>query len=107
LIANCPYATDNDDKEEEKGKKKFEKKNSSTTRREAKPILSRSGIQIRAPPTPTMKASPPLPSTRPLSSLRSTTRASWQNRVRRRYTKRTFLNILSLVMMMILVMRKI
>jgi hypothetical protein len=105
FISNCQYAIDNDSEEDKKVKKKVEKEFFKNKGDEA--TLARSGIQMQALVTPTMKTLSPLPSTNPPSSPRPTTHASWQRTEKQRYTQDTLLNIIPLVMVIILVMRKI
>jgi hypothetical protein len=97
FIANCP------DNESDQEKETRERRRRITRRPRARHISERSGIRIAPPPTPTMKDSPPLPSTSHLSFPTSITHASWQRR--RRYVLETVLLMILLVMMS-LAMRK-
>jgi hypothetical protein len=73
-----------------------------TRRPRARHISERSGIRIAPPPTPTMKDSPPLPSTSHPSSPTSITHASWRRR--RRYVLGIPLMLLQ-VMILVMTMR--
>jgi hypothetical protein len=66
----------------DKKRAKRGRKRNPTRRRRARRTLARSGIQIALRPTPTMKDSPPRPSTSRPSSPTSVTPASWQRRGR-------------------------
>src|SRR5688572_10916377 len=79
------------------------RRRSITRRPRARHISERSGIRIAPPPTPTMKDSPPPPSTSHLSSPTSVTYALWQGR--RRYVIKA-MSLMILLVMMSLVMKK-
>jgi hypothetical protein len=76
FIANCP----DNDSDQEQGNKRERRR--LTRRLRARHTLERSGTRIVRHPTPTMKDSPPPPSTSRPSSPTSITPASWQGKRR-------------------------
>jgi hypothetical protein len=79
FIANCP---DNDSDQEQGKNGKRERTRRFTRRLRARHTLEKNGTRIVLRLTPTMKDSPPQPSTNRLSSPTSITHASWQRRRR-------------------------